>query len=53
MASGVNDCTFIGNVGKDPELRYTPNGAAIARFSLGVNETWKQEGEKKESNSKS
>lgn len=50
MAS-LNQCSFIGNLGKDPEMRYTPSGDAVANFSIGVNESWKDKttGEKKES----
>ena len=48
MAS-LNHCTFIGNLGSDPELRYTPSGSAIANMSLGVTESWKDgKGEKQE-----
>jgi single-strand DNA-binding protein len=39
----------VGNVGNDPEMRYTPNGVAVTSFSLANNETWKnQAGEKQE-----
>lgn len=34
----VNLCNFIGNLGADPELRYTPSGTALAKFSLAVSE---------------
>jgi single-strand DNA-binding protein len=37
MAS-FNNCTFVGNLGKDPELRYTPSGKAVCDFTLAVNE---------------
>lgn len=37
-----------GNVTRDPELRYTPNGNAMANFSLAVNRVYKQDGVKKE-----
>lgn len=49
MAS-VNKCTFIGNFGKDVEMRYTASGEAIANFSIACTETWrdKASGEKKE-----
>lgn len=39
MAS-LNRVTLIGNVGKDPEIRYTQNGDAIMSFSLATTETW-------------
>lgn len=41
MANGVNKVILIGNLGKDPELRYTPNGIAVANFSIATNERWK------------
>jgi single-strand DNA-binding protein len=48
MAS-FNKVILIGNLTRDPELRYTPKGTAIARFTLAVNRTWKSEaGEQKE-----
>ena len=40
MAS-VNKVILIGNLGKDPELRYTPGGAAVTNFSIATNERWK------------
>lgn len=47
--SGVNRCTFIGNLGADAELRYTTNGGGVANFRLAVNESWKDaNGEKQE-----
>lgn len=49
MAASVNSCTFIGHLGKDPELRYMPNGDAIANFSIACTESWKnKDGEKQE-----
>lgn len=48
MAS-LNQCNFIGNLGKDPEMRYLPNGEPIANFSIACSETWKdKQGEKQE-----
>lgn len=41
MANGVNKVILIGNLGKDPELRYTPSGIAVANFSIATNERWK------------
>ena len=38
--SGVNKVILIGNLGKDPEVRYTPGGQAVANFSLATNESW-------------
>jgi len=40
MARGVNKVILIGNLGADPELRYTPNGVAVATFNLATNERW-------------
>ena len=41
----LNKVTLIGNLGKDPELSYTPSGVAVAKFSVATNERWKdQEG---------
>lgn len=50
MARGVNKVIAIGNLGKDPEIRYVPSGAAVTNFSIAVSETWKdkQTGEQKE-----
>jgi len=47
MARGVNKVILIGNLGNDPELRYTPTGSAVANVSLATSETWrdKQSGE--------
>jgi single-strand DNA-binding protein len=41
MSSGVNKCTFIGNLGADPELKYAQAGGAVLRMRLAVNESWK------------
>ena len=38
MARGVNKVILLGNLGKDPEVKYTPSGMAIARFSLATTE---------------
>lgn len=40
MAS-VNKAILIGNLGKDPELRYTPSGQAVCSFSLATTEKWR------------
>ncbi len=39
--AGINKVILIGNLGKDPELRYTPSGTAVASFSLATSEKWK------------
>jgi len=40
MAKGVNKVILLGNLGSDPELRYTPSGTAVATFSIATNERW-------------
>jgi single-strand DNA-binding protein len=40
MAS-LNQCNFIGNLGKDPEIRMTTSGKKVASFSLACSEQWK------------
>jgi len=48
MAS-VNKVILVGNLGRDPETRYMPNGEAVTNFSIATTETWKDKsGEKKE-----
>ena len=49
MAS-INKVILIGRLGRDPEIRYTPNGDAVANFSIATSENWKDKntGEKKE-----
>lgn len=50
MARGVNKVILIGNLGKDPEIRTTPNGIPVASVSLATSEAWKdkQTSEKQE-----
>ena len=43
MAKSLNKVMLIGNLGKDPELRYTTSGVAVATFSLATNESWKDQ----------
>lgn len=45
MARGVNKVILIGNLGRDPELRYTQSGTAVCNFSLATTERTKQGGE--------
>ncbi len=40
MASGVNKVILVGHLGADPELRYTPSGAAVCEMRLATNESW-------------
>ena len=49
MQSGMNEVVVIGNVVRDPELRYTPAGDAVLGIGLAVNETWNdRQGQKQE-----
>ena len=49
MANDLNQCTFIGRLGKDPETRYLANGDAATNFSIAVGESWKdKQGQKQE-----
>ncbi len=41
MARGVNKVILIGNLGADPEVRYTPNGSAVTNLSVATSESWK------------
>ncbi len=43
MAS-LNKVILIGNLGRDPEVRYTQNGTAVANFTLATNEVWTDKG---------
>ena len=50
MARGINKVILVGNLGKDPEVRYTQDGQAVANFTIATTETWKDKttGEKRE-----
>jgi len=50
MAKGVNKVIILGNLGKDPDLKYTAGGSAVANISIATSEQWidKQSGEKQE-----
>src|SRR4030066_682288 len=49
MARSLNKVTLIGNLTRDPELRYTPQGSAVSTFSVATNRQWTTDsGEKKE-----
>lgn len=41
MARGINKVILVGNIGGDPEVRYMPNGNAVATISVATSETWK------------
>lgn len=45
----INQCNFIGRTGKDPEVKYTQGGTAVANFSIACSDSWKdKEGNKQE-----
>jgi single-strand DNA-binding protein len=48
--AGINKVILVGRLGKDPEIRYTPDGTAVANFSIATSDEWKDKnsGEKKE-----
>src|SRR5208283_5936373 len=47
MAGSVNKVILVGRLGRDPELKYTPGGAPVAKFSLATDESFKDKtGEK-------
>ena len=50
MARGINKAIIVGNLGRDPEVRYTANGSAVANVTVATSETWKdkQSGERQE-----
>ena len=50
MSRGLNKVMLIGNLGQDPDIRYMPNGNAVANISIATTETWKDKdtGEKHE-----
>ena len=50
MARGVNKVILVGNLGRDPEIKYTASGAAVANITIATSESWndKQTGEKVE-----
>jgi len=49
MAGSVNKVILIGRLGRDPELKYTPSGAPVAKFSLATDESFKDKsGEKQD-----
>jgi single-strand DNA-binding protein len=48
--AGINKVILIGRLGQDPEVRYTPDGTAVANFTMATSQEWKDKntGEKKE-----
>jgi single-strand DNA-binding protein len=48
MTKGLNKVMLIGNLGQDPEMRYTPSGRPLTKFQMAVNRSWTStDGEKK------
>lgn len=41
MSRGINKVILVGNLGQDPEVRYMPNGGAVANITVATSETWK------------
>tara|TARA_R110002012_G_scaffold102153_2_gene241676 strand:+ start:5483 stop:6100 length:618 start_codon:yes stop_codon:yes gene_type:complete len=50
MARGINKVILIGNLGQDPEVRFTPSGTAVANLNLATTDTWmdRQSGQRQE-----
>jgi len=50
MARGINKVILVGNLGNDPDVRYTASGSAVANLSVATSESWKdrQSGERQE-----
>jgi single-strand DNA-binding protein len=49
MGRGLNKVMIIGNLGRDPEMRYTPSGRPVTSFSVATSRTWtSSEGERRE-----
>lgn len=49
MSRGVNKVIIVGNLGQDPEVRYMPNGNAVANITVATSESWKdQQGQQQE-----
>lgn len=49
MARSLNKCMIIGNLGRDPEMRYTPQGTAVTSFSVAVSRSFNsRDGEQQE-----
>ena len=44
MARGINKVILIGNLGRDPETRYTQGGSAVTNFSVATSESWRDKG---------
>ena len=44
MARGINKVILIGNLGRDPETRYSQGGSAVTNFSVATSESWRDKG---------
>lgn len=44
MANSLNLAQIIGNLGRDPEMRYTPGGQAVTQFNVATSRSWKAQG---------
>lgn len=47
MARGINKVILVGNLGNDPDVRYTANGAAVSNISVATSESWKDKGNRR------
>jgi single-strand DNA-binding protein len=48
MAGGVNKVILVGNLGADPEVRFTPGGQAVANFRIATSESWTDKNQQKQ-----
>lgn len=48
MARSINKAIIVGNLTRDPEMKYTPNGRAVANFGVATNRRWTTNGEQRE-----
>jgi len=49
MSASVNECFFLGNCTRDPDISYTPKGKAVAQIGLAINDVWTDDtGQKRE-----
>lgn len=49
MARSINKAILVGNLTRDPELKYTPQGHAVCNFGVATNRNWVADGERRES----
>jgi single-strand DNA-binding protein len=48
VARSINKAIIVGNLTRDPEMRYTPNGQAVTNFGVATNRRWTTDGEQRE-----